>query len=170
MKKLILPLFLGLSFASIQADPATAKPTNSKRIPPPSTQTAPDLIPSTGNYTNPTRQQTNNNQNRGYVAEAPTAAQNTNYANEKKFPKDQFKTESDRAINRRIREQMGNWIDDDFTQIVLRTSEGLVVVDGFVSSPENQQKLFEGIETVNGVKHAVNNTHVKAKTAANLSR
>lgn len=92
---------------------------------------------------------------------APKANGDAKYATEKKYPKDQYKTESDRAVNNRIREQITGWFSDHFKEIVLRTSEGVVVIDGFVYTPEDQKKLLEEIEQINGVKHVVNNTKIK---------
>lgn len=83
------------------------------------------------------------------------------HATEKAFPKDQFKTDSDRAVNKRIREQIAVLFDGNYGEIILRTSEGTVVIDGIVLTQENQKKLIDGIEQINGVKHVVNNTKVK---------
>lgn len=77
------------------------------------------------------------------------------------YPKDQAKTESDRAVNQRIRQQVTELHPEMFKEIILRTSEGMVVIDGFVYTPNDQKLLTDQIEEINGVKHLVNNTKIK---------
>jgi osmotically-inducible protein OsmY len=114
---------------------------------------------------------TQDNYAQGYAANsegsanssAATVSGDNKYPTEKKYPRDQFKTEVDRATNNRIRNQITGWFSDNYNEIILRTSDGIVIIDGFVSSPENQKKLREEIDKVNGVKHTINNAKVKPK-------
>jgi osmotically-inducible protein OsmY len=85
-------------------------------------------------------------------------------SSEKTYPKDQFKTDSDKAANKRIREQVTERYPESFKEIILRTSDGLVVIDGFVYSLEDQKKLTDEVEQINGIKHVVNNTKIKSKS------
>lgn len=78
-----------------------------------------------------------------------------------KYPNDTYATESDHEINARIRKKFSGWISDKYKYIILRTNNGIVVIEGYVDSDNEKNKLADEIITVEGVRSAQNNAQVK---------
>lgn len=91
------------------------------------------------------------------------------YPNEKKYPKDQYKTQFDRELNKKIRANTDGWFTDSYKGIILRTSDGLVIIEGVVSSPDDQKKLNEEVKKIEGVKSIQNVTTINKEQAHNTA-
>lgn len=78
-----------------------------------------------------------------------------------KFPQDQAGTDADREINRKIRSKITGWFTDNYKNIALDTSNGVVTLNGFVKSDDQNAKLINEIRNINGVKSI--NDHIQIK-------
>lgn len=94
------------------------------------------------------------------AADAPVT-EKTNEPADQKTEKDQYKTEADHALNKKIRDQINGGFEDSYPGIVLITSDGVVVIEGSVPSIDAHDKLEKNVSKVEGVKSVTNNTTVK---------
>lgn len=109
-------------------------------------------------YSNQGNVQNSNSVNSSYATNNNDGHQ---FPNEKNYPKDQYKTENDRHINSKIRNKVTGWFTDNYKDIVIRTSDGIVVIEGFVITKDDQKKLNDELKEIDGVKRIENNTHLK---------
>lgn len=80
-----------------------------------------------------------------------------------RFPQDQGKSDSDKAINDKIRSKLSVWFIHLYHGIALDTADGVVTLKGFVTRKEDVQKIHERIEKVAGVKEIKSELSVKVK-------
>lgn len=80
----------------------------------------------------------------------------------KEFPHDTFKTPQDEQLNRVIREKTSEgWIWDSYKDIAISTDNGVVTLNGSIKNSEDQQKLINEIQKINGVKSVRSNLHIR---------
>ena len=76
---------------------------------------------------------------------------------DKKYSQDYAATQQDRVINSKIRNKLGNgWFSKGYEGIVLKTTNGTVLIMGTVDKSDDLEKINEDIKAIEGVK-AVNN-------------
>ena len=83
---------------------------------------------------------------------------------ESKYPQDAAATAEDRLLNAKIREKLNSgWFSKGFDTIILRTSNGIVVISGVVDRNEDVDKVNEQVKNVEGVREVNNQLGVKNK-------
>ncbi|MFI0435449.1 MAG: BON domain-containing protein [Parachlamydiaceae bacterium] len=82
---------------------------------------------------------------------------------EKKYPQDLAINPEDREINAKIRDKIGGWFSGDNEALVIKTSNGIVVISGPVDKIEEIQKIIDRIKSVDGVKSVKNQLEIKTK-------
>lgn len=81
---------------------------------------------------------------------------------EKKYPQDFASTTQDKQLNARIREKLSKgWFSNGNKTLVLKTSDGIVIVSGTVDKPEDIQKVSDSINGIDGVRSVNNQMTVK---------
>ena len=111
------------------------------------------------------------------VTEAKTALndqnqQNTDNANDEenkqKYPYDYAATPADKQINEKIREKLkGGWFSKGYEGIVIRTTNGVVIIAGRVDKPEDIKKINESLKNVEGIRSINNQAQVAPKNENN---
>lgn len=72
---------------------------------------------------------------------------------EKKYSQDRASTPQDRQLNAKIRDQLSNtWFSKGYDMLVIKTTNGAVVITGTVDKPEDVQKINDQIKNIEGVK------------------
>jgi osmotically-inducible protein OsmY len=97
------------------------------------------------------------------VKENPDAYSESQLQNsEKKFPQDTASNAEDRQLNAKIRDKLNNgWFSNGYEALVIRTTNGVVIISGSVDKPEDTQKIGNQIENIEGVKSVNNQLTVK---------
>lgn len=86
--------------------------------------------------------------------------------NDNDYPQDRASSAADRQINSRIRDAIGNgWFAKKYEAIVIRTDQGIVTIEGFVDTFDDQRKLNDEIRKIAGVRSVNNNVQVKDKSS-----
>ncbi len=81
---------------------------------------------------------------------------------EKKYPQDFASNPQDRQLNATIRDKLGSgWFSKGYETLVIRTTNGVVVVSGTVDKAEDIQKISDQIKDVEGVKSVNNQLSVR---------
>lgn len=81
---------------------------------------------------------------------------------EKKYSQDMAATPQDRQLNARIRERLGSgWFSKGYDTLVIRTSNGIVVISGAVDGQDDVQKINDQVKNIEGVKSVNNQLTVK---------
>lgn len=76
---------------------------------------------------------------------------------EKKYPQDFASNSQDRQLNAKIRDKLSNgWFSKGYETLVIRTTNGVVVISGNVDKPEDVQKINDQVKNIEGVR-SVNN-------------
>lgn len=76
---------------------------------------------------------------------------------DKRYSQDFAATETDRKINSKIRDRLANkWFSKSFDTVIIRTTNGVVVITGTVDTNEDVNNISDEIKRVEGVK-SVNN-------------
>ena len=89
-----------------------------------------------------------------YYAEAPTQKKGTT--------QDFAATETDRQINSKIREKLNSgWFSKGYETVIIRTSNGVVILTGTVDDATEAQKISDNAKTVDGVVAVNNQLQVK---------
>lgn len=79
-----------------------------------------------------------------------------------KYPQDAAATQEDRVLNAKIREKLNSgWFSKGFDAIILRTSNGVVLITGAVNTNDEVQKVHEQVKSVDGVREVNNQLSVK---------
>ena len=86
------------------------------------------------------------------VADKKTAYNDT--ASSERNKQDSAVTDSDREINANIRNKLSGWFSKDYSNIVLRTDNGIVTITGSVDSSDDMKKINDKVKSVPGVKTA----------------
>lgn len=69
------------------------------------------------------------------------------------FGKDFAKTDADKQLNDKIRSEISEgWFSKGYDTIVLNTTDGVVVITGFVNSLDDANDLMEQIKEIEGVR------------------
>lgn len=101
-------------------------------------------------------------QNRGFSDE-PRQEQAKN-ASDNKYPRDMAATPNDRELNRQIRDKLSGWFSSGYNDtIILRTQNGLVIIEGTVKNPEDIQKINEAVRKIEGVRNLNNRAMVRSE-------
>jgi osmotically-inducible protein OsmY len=75
---------------------------------------------------------------------------------------DTHSSPADEQLNKKIRDQISKgWIWDSYKNVILHTSNGIVVLSGKVSNMDDQLKLVSEIQKIEGVKAVTNNLTVE---------
>ncbi|MBA3239271.1 MAG: BON domain-containing protein [Parachlamydiaceae bacterium] len=75
---------------------------------------------------------------------------------------DTHSSPADEQLNKKIRDQISKgWIWDSYKNVILHTSNGIVILSGKVSSLDDQLKLVNEIQKIEGVKAVTNNMAVE---------
>ena len=78
-----------------------------------------------------------------------------------KFAKDLFATPADEQLNKKIRDNVSRgWLWDSYQDVRLNTTNGAVSIEGTVDSLNDQQKLIDEIQKVEGVKSVKSNLRI----------
>lgn len=78
------------------------------------------------------------------------------------FPQDRYSTLADKQLNMKIRDKVSSgWLWNSYSDVVLITSNGDVILEGFVNKPEDQQKILDEIRKVEGVGSVRSNLKFK---------
>lgn len=81
---------------------------------------------------------------------------------EKKYPRDTASTHEDRQLNARIRDKLSNgWFSKGNETLIIRTSNGIVIISGTVEKPEDAKKISDQVTGIEGVKSVNNQLSVK---------
>lgn len=93
-----------------------------------------------------------------------------NYSNsqtmksENKLSQDFASNLQDRQINAKIREKLRNgWFSKNYDTIILKTTNGIVIITGIVDKSEDIKKVNDQVKSVEGVKSVNNQLNVKVK-------
>lgn len=89
---------------------------------------------------------------------------NTNYDNrtENKYSQDAATTNEDRQLNAKIRERLKSGLfSKGYETLILRTSNGIVVISGNVDTQDDVQKVHDEVKKVEGVRSVNNQLNVK---------
>lgn len=79
-----------------------------------------------------------------------------------KYAQDSAATEEDRQLNAKIRDNIkGGWFSREYDTLVLRTSNGIVVISGVVDNQDDAQKINDRVKKVEGVRSVSNQLDVK---------
>jgi osmotically-inducible protein OsmY len=71
-----------------------------------------------------------------------------------KFPQDSAYNSSDREINQRIRDSLGDdWLGKGYDDLSFHTSKGNVVINGTVDDPSDVLSLVNLVRNIDGVKN-----------------
>lgn len=112
----------------------------------------------------------NQNQNRNQFQ---NANQNTNQRandysdtqlrdSEKKYPQDFAANPQDRQLNARIRDKLGSgWFSRGYDALIIRTTNGLVIITGSVENPDDAKKVTDRIREIEGVRGISNQLNIK---------
>lgn len=82
---------------------------------------------------------------------------------EEKYPQDAAANDADRQLNAKIRQKLKGWFTNSFDAVVIRTSNGVVVLSGLVKDTDDSKKVEEKVKSIEGVRAVNNQTSVKNK-------
>ncbi len=78
-----------------------------------------------------------------------------------KSTQDSYASPADQQLNMKIRDKITGWFWDSYPDVSLDTSSGIVVLEGFVETPKDQQNLMLELRKIEGVKSVKSNLKVK---------
>jgi hyperosmotically inducible protein len=120
-------------------------------------QSTPSQFNTDSNSTQPQSYNSKWGQNNRYTADANDKAAST----DNKYPQDRAASDADRILNAKIRDKISGWFTDSYKNITLNTSNGVVTINGFVSSNDDLTKLLKEVRKVDGVRNVNNNVQIK---------
>lgn len=83
------------------------------------------------------------------------------------FPQDRSANASDEQLNKRIRDRVSRgWFWNNFKDLTLNTSNGVVTLEGSVDSPKDQEQLTNDIQKMDGVRSVRSNLSFKNRSAS----
>jgi osmotically-inducible protein OsmY len=83
---------------------------------------------------------------------------------QQKYPNDYAATDADRQLNVKIRDKLaGGWFTKGYDALILRTSNGILIITGAVDSPDDIKKINEQLKGVEGLRSVSNQAMVKNK-------
>lgn len=79
-----------------------------------------------------------------------------------KFSADSYATSADEQLNKKIRDNISKGVLwDSYTDVILNTTHGHVILTGTVNSLSDQQKLVSDVQQIEGVKSVKSELQVK---------
>ena len=72
---------------------------------------------------------------------------------ENKYPQDSASTDVDRKINAKIRNKITGWFSDNYKNIAIKTSNGVVLITGNVKNPDDVNALVIEVRKIDGVRN-----------------
>jgi osmotically-inducible protein OsmY len=113
-----------------------------------------NMSTNSGSSTNTSTQSqgSKNSAGKGYLAMEETASGKM---------ADSFNTPADKQLNMKIRDKITGWFRDTYPDISLNTSNGVVVIEGFVKTPKDQQNLLIELRKIDGVKSVKSNLRIQ---------
>lgn len=82
---------------------------------------------------------------------------------EKNHPQDVASNVEDRQINAKIRDKISSWFSNDTEVLMIKTTNGIVIISGPVDNIEDAQKLIDRIKEIEGVKSVKNQLVVRRR-------
>lgn len=76
--------------------------------------------------------------------------------------KDSYTTPADQQLNMKIRDKITGWFWDSYPNVSLNTANGIVVLEGSIETPKDQQNLMTELRKIEGVKTVKSNLKVNA--------
>jgi osmotically-inducible protein OsmY len=84
--------------------------------------------------------------------------------NQKKYPYDYAATPGDRQLNIKIRDKLkGGWFSKGFESVIIRTTNGFVIITGTVDRADDIKKINELLKDIEGVRSINNQAQVAPK-------
>ena len=74
--------------------------------------------------------------------------------------KDSYASPADQQLNMKIRDKITGWFWDSYPNVSLDTASGIVVLEGFVETPKDQQDLMTELRKIEGVKTIKSNLKI----------
>ncbi len=74
--------------------------------------------------------------------------------------KDSYASPADQQLNMKIRDKITGWFWDSYPNVSLDTANGIVVLEGFVETPKDQQNLMTELRKIEGVKSIKSNLRI----------
>ncbi|MBA2727069.1 MAG: hypothetical protein H0U49_02715, partial [Parachlamydiaceae bacterium] len=71
-----------------------------------------------------------------------------NRSEDPNYPQDSANTESDKVINKKIRETITGWFSDSYKHVTLETTDGKILVKGKVKDEDAKTKLIDEIKKI----------------------
>lgn len=86
------------------------------------------------------------------------------------FSRDTGSSSTDNQLNKKIRDDVSRgWLWNSYKEVVLVTTNGVVVLEGFVGTPSDEQKLIKEVGKVEGVKQVRSNLKFRNSSSSNPS-
>lgn len=80
----------------------------------------------------------------------------------KNYPQDMANSEADKKLNTKIREKISDgWITQSYEEIILKTRNGIVVIQGVVDSKDDIDAINKKLKDVEGIKSVNNQLQIK---------
>lgn len=78
-----------------------------------------------------------------------------------KFPQDRFATQRDLQLNRDIRKKISEgWFSTKYDDLRLNTNNGTVILEGTVDSQDDERKILNDIQKIQGVRSVVSRLQI----------
>ncbi len=105
-----------------------------------------------------------NDSNTNVKDNSETYSESQLQSSEKKYPQDFASNPQDRQLNAKIRDKLNNgWFSKGYQTLVIRTTNGVVVISGTVDKFEDIQKINDQIRDIDGVRSVNNQLTVKSR-------
>jgi osmotically-inducible protein OsmY len=87
---------------------------------------------------------------------------NTKENQQRQFAQDSYASSADDQLNKKIRDNVSRgWLWNNYKEVSLNTSNGVVTLEGVVNNVSDQQKLMNEIQKIEGVKLVKSNLRIK---------
>lgn len=78
------------------------------------------------------------------------------------FAQDRGSTQNDKQLNDRIRDKVSRgWLYDSYKDVILKTDNGYVVLEGLVETKKEENDLLHAVQKIDGVKGVTSNLRVR---------
>lgn len=78
------------------------------------------------------------------------------------YPQDMGYSNADKKLNAKIREKISDgWITQSYEEIILKTSNGVVIIQGVVGSKDDIDKINQELKNIDGIKTVNNQLQIK---------
>lgn len=83
-------------------------------------------------------------------------------SNDNAFTQDKYRTYEDNELNKAIRDKVSRgWLWDEYKEVLLNTSDGVVTLEGVVDSIDDEKKLSKEVQKVKGVKSVKSSLQIR---------